>query len=181
MHYNIIFSVSYFFKHLLYSIKSNNLKKEVKSQKNKLEEFKEIYGSELQEKDKKIKEYHFEISQLKMKLEEKIKEDNQYLKLQSVNKVLEEKLHILENKYSRITNEYMEFKQKSQEEDESKSKLNSIIKSKNEKIDTLKNEIKKTINDKYGSLKKFFLEWTNAERKQVIMDELKLQGIDISV
>ena len=45
----------------------------------------------------------------------------------------------------------------------------------------LKNEIKKTITDKYGSLKKFFLEWTNAERKQVIIDELKLQGIDISV
>ena len=45
----------------------------------------------------------------------------------------------------------------------------------------LKEEIKKTLRHQFGSLKDFLSRWRSAERKQVLVDELKSQGIDIDV
>jgi type I restriction enzyme R subunit len=45
----------------------------------------------------------------------------------------------------------------------------------------LKEEIKKTLRHQFGSLKDFLSQWRSAERKQVLVDELKSQGIDIDV
>ena len=45
----------------------------------------------------------------------------------------------------------------------------------------LKDEIKKTLQHKFGSLKTFLNQWSSTERKKVIIDELKAQGVDIGV
>ncbi len=45
----------------------------------------------------------------------------------------------------------------------------------------LKEEIKKTLQNQFGSLKDFLSQWSAAQRKQVIVDALKDQGIDIDV
>jgi type I restriction enzyme R subunit len=45
----------------------------------------------------------------------------------------------------------------------------------------LKEEIKKALRYQFGSLKGFLNQWRSAERKQVLVDELKSQGIDIDV
>lgn len=43
----------------------------------------------------------------------------------------------------------------------------------------LKEEIRKTLRHQFGSLKDFLNQWGSAERKHVIVDELKREGIDI--
>lgn len=45
----------------------------------------------------------------------------------------------------------------------------------------LKEEIRKTLQHQFGSLKDFLSQWSSAQRKQVIVDELKEQGVDIDV
>ncbi len=45
----------------------------------------------------------------------------------------------------------------------------------------LKDEIKKTLQHQFGSLKAFLNQWSSTERKKVIIDELKAQGVDIGV
>jgi len=45
----------------------------------------------------------------------------------------------------------------------------------------LKNEIKKTLQTQFGSLDEFLRRWNEAERKQVVIEELKDQGIPLEV
>nr|WP_320192695.1 DEAD/DEAH box helicase family protein [uncultured Desulfobacter sp.] len=45
----------------------------------------------------------------------------------------------------------------------------------------LKEEVRKTLQHRFGSLKEFLSQWNSAQRKQVIVDELKSQGVDIDV
>jgi type I restriction enzyme, R subunit len=45
----------------------------------------------------------------------------------------------------------------------------------------LKNDIQKTLRQQFTSLEDFFLRWSDAERKQAVIDELKEQGIPVSI
>ena len=45
----------------------------------------------------------------------------------------------------------------------------------------LKSEIKKTLLGQFGSLKDFLRRWTEAERKQAVIDELKDLGVPLEV
>lgn len=168
--------------------------KKVSSYKEELDKILNLQQEKLSFISKEIDNKQISIDNLKKYNEELIKENSSLKKhcedleikkdkFNESNNKQEEKIIYTENKYKETVNELLELKQKNAVENESKSKLNMIIKNKNDKIEQLKNEVKsfKILIEQYSSEIKWNQDLVVQKDSQINVYKEKIKNIEFDL
>lgn len=160
--------------------KSSNLRAEMKSIRKREDEAQVTFLQNNASKEKTIDSLYHENHGLKVELESTKNTLSTLQRYQNLSENQEEKLQSFEVKYNRVVSELLDLKNKIANEEQGKVKLNQIIKSKNEKIDQLKNELKsfKGLVEQYSSEVKWNQDISTQKESQINVYKEKLKKLD---